>query len=193
MSLLIEIKNILYKYKNLGAKFLDDGTQLIGKAPHAADQAWLHCFFPSLNSEEILKLQLEYDIQIPEVYKNFLMEFGNGLHIFVDAFSLDGYRKKEGREIDSSWQPYSLKTPNLLEKPKGAKENHFFIGGYNWDASKLYIDIETNKVYRCLREDITPKNEWSDLETMILSEVKRMCSLHDDKGIEKNINLPTTP
>jgi hypothetical protein len=103
------------------------------------------------NLEEIYIIENEIKTDIPFGYKDFLMNYSNGINILSSTFSLYGLRKNNNREIDADRQPYSVITPNIFERPKNAKSNFFFIGGYNWDGSHLYIDIETNIVHYCKR------------------------------------------
>ncbi|MCD0464945.1 SMI1/KNR4 family protein [Flavobacterium sp. ENC] len=193
MNYLEVLKKELYKFENLGVQKSENGTILIGKAIHVAPLAWLNKIYPILGDEDILLLGKELKTEIPKDYKFFLTNFSNGLNIFVSTFSMYGLRKELGRSIEASRQPFSIFTPNLQERPKNAKDNYFFIGGYNWDGSKLYIDNVTNKVHYCAEWDATSLYEWNSFEEMIVSEVKRITSLFDEKGIILNINKHTTP
>ncbi len=187
------IKTILLKYSHLGKENLIDGTLLIGKAPHIAPYAWLHKIFPVLNENEVLSIEKEIKIVLPDCYKDFLLHYSNGLKIFIDTLHLEGLRKKPGRSIEAAWQPYSIFTRNISERIKDAKSYHFFIGGYNWDGSLLYIDTNTNKVHRCSRTSVKPLNTWTNFEEMLVSETERIASLFDGNGVEKDEEKPTTP
>ncbi|TCN59861.1 SMI1/KNR4 family protein [Flavobacterium circumlabens] len=193
MNYLEVLKKDLYKFEDLGVQKSENGAILIGKAPHIAQLAWLNKIYPILSDKDIVLLGKELKREIPKDYKLFLTNFSNGLNIFVSTFSLYGLRKELGRSIEASRQPFSIFTPNLKEKPKNAKENYFFIGGYNWDGSKLYIDSVTNKVHYCAEWDATSLYKWNSFEEMIVSEVKRITSLFNEKGVVLNINKHTTP
>ena len=52
-------------------------------------------------------------------------------------------------------QPFSIITANIRERPRNAADDHFFIGGYDWDGSYLYIDKRTSTVHYCDRDDAT--------------------------------------
>jgi SMI1 / KNR4 family (SUKH-1) len=193
MNYIEKIKNELYKFEDLGLEKSENGTILIGKAIHIAPLAWLNKIYPVLNEEDILLLEKELKTEIPEDYKDFLTKFGNGLNIFVATLSLNGLRKEMGRSIEASRQPFSIITPNINERPRNAKVNYFFIGGYNWDCSKLYIDKITNKVHYCAEWDATSLYEWNSFEEMIISEIKRITNLYDEKGVILAKNKYTTP
>lgn len=193
MNYFEEVKKELYSFEYLGLEKSELGAILIGKAPHIAPVAWLHSLYPTLTNEDLDLLEKELDTNIPKEYKDFLLNYSNGLSIFVSKFSLYGMRKELGRTIEASRQPFSLITPNTIEKPKNAKANHFFIGSYKWDGSKLYIDNETGKVHYCDRWDATSLYEWNSFAEMLVSEVKRITSLFDEKGVIMNEDLHTTP
>lgn len=193
MNYFEQIKKELYKFENLGIETSLNGAILIGKAPHVAQFAWLNSIYPVLDEQNILQLETELKTSIPADYKSFLLNYCNGLGIFVSKFSLYGLRKELGRTIEASRQPFSIITPNTIEKPKNSKESYFFIGSYKWDGSKLYLDKETNKVHYCDRWDATSLYEWNSFEEMIVSEVRRITNLFDDRGIILNENMHTTP
>lgn len=193
MNLTEEINELVYKYKDLGIEKSKYGAELIGRAPHIGKEAWLNKIYPVLSSDEIIQLESELHTDIPNDYKNFLLNFSNGLNILVSTFYLSGLRKYLGRDVEASRQPYSLEIPNVDERPKNAPENLFFIGGYDWDGSRLYIDKKTNLVHCCERRDITPRFTWKSFNEMLISELNRIYGLFDDNGIEKDENIPTIP
>jgi hypothetical protein len=188
-----ELKNELFKFRNLGEEVAQNGTLLIGRAPHVAPQAWLHSIYPVLNEQDIRDLEDEVKADIPLSYKEFLMNCSNGLGLFVGKFSLYGLRKQLGRSIEASRQPFSPVIANVDERPTNAKESYFIIGGYKWDGSKLYIDKDTNQVHFCDRRDTTSLYSWDSFETMVVSEVRRICTLFDEKGVVIDAKRYTTP
>jgi len=188
-----ELEQLLYRFESLGIEKSQNGAILIGRASHIAPLAWLNCLYPVLENEEILLIEEKLGTKIPEDYKFFLSNFSNGLGIFVSVFSLYGLRKDLVRSIEASRQPFSIFTTNLIEKPKNSKDSYFFIGGYNWDGSNLYIDKQTNKVHYCDRWDATSLFEWNSFDEMIVSEVKRITNLFDKKGVILDENRFTTP
>lgn len=193
MNYFEEVKKGLYKFENLGIETAENGAILIGKAPHLGTMAWLHKIYPILSEDDVIKLEKELNTKIPAAYKYFLMNYSNGLNIFASTFYLDGVRKQIGRSVEASRQPYSIITTNLYERPNHSKDNYLFIGGYNFDGSHVYIDKETNKVHYCDRYDATSLLEWNSFEEMVVSEVKRITQLFDDKGVEIEEDIKTTP
>jgi hypothetical protein len=193
MSYFDVVRQQLFKFENLGKEVTLSGAVLIGHAPHIAPMAWLHSIYPVLTEEDIIELEAELKKPIPEAYRDFLKNYSNGLALFTTTLTFYGMRKVLGRTIEASRQPFAIGTSNNYERPKNSKNSYFFIGGYDWDGSKLYIDSDTNKVYYCDRRDATPLMEWESFEAMLTSEVSRLIRLHDENGIKKDEDQHTTP
>lgn len=189
-----EINEFIYKFEKLGLSSSSDGAMLIGKAPHIAPEAWLNEVFPVLDIEEIEHLEEELKETLPQEYKDFLMNYSNGLIILTSTLSLYGLRRRMTRDIkQNSRQPYSIITSNVHERPENAGNNIFFIGSYQWDGSHLYIDKETNKVHCCERWDATSKIQWDSFQEMLISELKRLYTFFDDEGRELDEDASTLP
>jgi len=193
MNYFEKIKEELLRFKNLGLETAENGTLLIGRAPHIAKQAWLNEIYPVLTEQDIVILENELNTEIPKDYKWFLLNGSNGLGMFVSKFYLYGLRKELGRSVAASRQPYGLDISNIDERPENAKDSYFFIGGYSWDGSQIYIDKETNKVHYCDRWDATSLLKWASFEEMLVSEVKRFTKLFNENGVIINEDLFTTP
>ncbi len=192
MEYVFRILDIVKQYRYLGERQLEDGTLLIGRAPHIAPHAWLHSIYPPLKKLEIEELESKMSSIIPNDYKEFL-EVSNGLKVFNTTFSLDGLRKNFKRGIDDVWQPFSIITPNTLERPENSRKSFFFIGGYDWDGYLLYIDSDTNKVHLCNGENATSLFHWKNFEAMLESEINRLIKLFDKEGRELNPEASTLP
>ena len=189
---MINILKFLDIYRLFGEKRLKNGTYLIGQAPHIAPNAWLHSIYPGLNLNEIKELENILDKPIPECYRSFL-EKSNGLKIFNTTFCLDGLRRSYSRGLDDVWQPFDIRLPNISERPKNAEDFFFFIGGYDWDGSLLYIDTHTEKVHLCHRDNAISLFEWNGFELMLESEILRIINLFDTQGKEINPRISTLP
>lgn len=180
-------------FKKNGFNEFNNGAKLFGRAAHIAPEAYSHELFKVLNEKDISVLESEIESIIPEEYKYFLLNKTNGLRFFITNFSLYGLRKQLGRDLEAAAQPFDLQTPNTIEKPKNAKEEHFFIGGYGYDGSKLYIDKMTGKVHFCKRRDATSLHEWDSFEKMIIQETNRIFKLFDNKGVRLVSGKETLP
>lgn len=188
-----KIEQFVMQYEDLGTMELDNGTVLVGKAPHVGSEAWLHELFKPLSKDDCIEIESALKTKLPKEYKDFLTSDYNGLRIFVTTFSLYGLRKQFGRSFDAAAQPFSIITPNSVEKPKNAKDSYFFIGGYGKDNSKLYIDTQTGKVHYCKKNDATSLAEWNSFDEMISAELDRIFSLFDEEGKKKNEDVVTIP
>jgi hypothetical protein len=187
-----EAISLIEKAKKIGFKEQKDGAKLFGHVPHVAPQAWLNVVYPPATEGEILKIEKELEDQIPKPYKDFLVTEANGLSLFSSSLELYGYRRHYNRK-SMEFLPFDLITPNLYERPGDASDYQFFIGSYNWDGSLVYMDKKTFKIHRCDRESVKPLNTWKALGDFLLKEVKRLSTLFDQKGMEKNSNTPTIP
>lgn len=185
---------LMMRYSHLGTRKVEaTGAFLIGHAPHIASEAWLNSVYPCLSERDTLELEALLGTTIPPEYRHFLQNISNGMNVLVDEFCLFGKRKNYIRtSMDATRQPFSL-SDALEEKPRNATTDMFFIGGYSWDGSKLYIDKRDNKINFCQRYDCTPQKSWSNLEEMFLDEIPRLYSLFDDNGIPYDETQSTLP
>ncbi|HWB93839.1 MAG TPA: SMI1/KNR4 family protein [Puia sp.] len=192
MEIINDVFRILKSYSYLGEMKADNGTLLIGKAPHIAPLAWLHRIFAPLTNAQIDGLGIKLGMNIPSSYRNFL-KHSNGLGVFNTNLCLYGLRTINNRTIEASYQPFDILDVNVLERPMNSKNSFLYIGSYSWDLSRLYIDADTNKVYlSSSRDNATPKYEWINFDTMLETEIKRIITLFDDKGVKviKGSTLP---
>jgi hypothetical protein len=187
-----EVYNIIYKAKSFGYRKLDNKTELIGHVPHVAPQAWLHKIFAPLQEKEIDFLESEMKVDIPPVLEVFYF-FNNGLGLFSSSLSFYGLRTSYERTGDAVWQPFDIILPNTFGRADDSSMNQLYIGSYDYDGSRLYIDNLTMKVYRCSRESSKPLNEWPSFEEMLLSETRRLDNLFDVEGKMKDAMQPTIP
>ena len=185
-------EEIILKHLKLGFKELDNGTKLIGHIPQLAEMAYLHIIFAPLSNKDIIKLEKSLNTDIPDIYKEFLC-LTNGLSVFSESLTLDGYRKDYSRIGDDMWQPFDLDIPNVAERLPDAEPSFFFIGGYGYDGSLLYIDKKTNIVYRCLDYASNQLNKWDDFENILISEMQRLETHFDEKGNKIDESRSTTP
>lgn len=185
---------LMMRYGHLGTRKVEaTGAFLIGRAPHIAPEAWLNSVYPCLSKQETVELEAVLGTTVPSEYRHFLQNVSNGMSVLADEFCLFGQRKNYIRSsMDATRQPFSLGDA-FAEKPRNATSDMFFIGGYSWDGSKLYIDKRNDKIYYCQRYDSTPLKSWDSLSDMIMSELERLYSLFDRNGKQINENEPTIP
>lgn len=185
---------LIMRYSHCGIRKVEaTGALLIGHAPHIAPEAWLNSVYPCLTEQETVELEKQLNTTIPPEYRYFLQNISNGIKVLVDTFSLSGKRTNYIRtSTDAIRQPYHI-CDLVREKPRNADENMFFIGGYDWDGSLLYIDKRDNKVYFCQRDDCAPLKSWASFEQMLLDEIPRLYSLCDDNGVQLDEDQSTLP
>ncbi len=183
---------VIAEAKHLGSRRLDNGTELIGHVPHVAPQAWLHIIFAPLDHMQIQQVERDIGRKLPMEFREFLQK-SNGLSLFSGALSLYGWRSNFNRSEDQAWQPFSIRTPNVSERPSDAHDSLVFIGGYRADGSRLYIDPRDSLVHRCSRDSAKPLTTWQDFDTMLASEVERLAAMFDQTGKKVDPRLSTAP
>lgn len=187
------IEEIANRWAWLGSCTLKNGTKIIGHVKHVGSEAYFNEIYSCISDEEIFKLEKRLKRQLPPFFKEFL-KYANGINLFSDSLSIEGYRTDYSREGDATIQPYSLHVSNIYERPEDANSSQFFFGSYSWDGPILYTDpAKSPKIYRSSMDSVTPLNEWPDFETFLLSEVERLSKLFDENGVKIDPDLPTTP
>lgn len=175
-------KKYILPYENLGIKSYNNGTIKYGHIPDVAPQAYLITVFSPISTIELSILESSIGQDIPNEYSSFLMNFSNGLNLFLSRFCLYGFVSRINRQIGAIPQPFSLSQLNIYEHPKNSKDTFFFIGGYDYDGSKLYIDKQTGEVHYCKKNDSTSLYHWKNFDDMFSSEIKRLSAFFDDNG-----------
>lgn len=188
-----ELENLLMRFSHLGVTHSKNGALLIGKAPHIAEFAWLNVMYPCVTEAEVCDLEKRLGVAIPEVYKDFLMNVSNGFDIMNCTLALHGCRTSYDRSDLDSWYPFNLEDVQKYERPKNATPEMFFLGTYEYDGSKLYLNTLDDKIYYCDRYDATPLKAWDSLSAMLTSEIERIFGLFDADGRIFSRMAPTTP
>lgn len=182
MEVFTEIMKYIQTFGKYGCKEYENGTKLYGHAPFIAPKAYNFRVFSVLSEQEIIELEQDMHREIPIAYRSFLMRNANGLNLFNTTLCFYGLRKSYCRSLEAIPEPFSLSELNRFERPKNAEESYFFIGGYDYDLSKLYINTDDGTVHFCKRRDATSLLSWSSFEEMILSETRRLSTLYNDRG-----------
>lgn len=169
-----------------------NGARLIGHAPHVGKQAFLHGLYSPLSESDVLDLEAHLGMKIPEHLLGFYSAC-NGFNYFSDTLSLDGLRRTAGRGLDAVHQPYDLLTPNVDERLEDASPDMFFIGGYDWDGSRLYTHYGDPCIYFCSPESAEPLMQWPSMAEFIAAESQRIAGLFNDQGIEIDASVSTLP
>ena len=153
-----------------------------GHIPQLAPEAYNIYTFAPLTDEQLALLERVLNREVPKQYRTFLTHVSNGMHIFHRCLSLEGLQGSINRKLGIQG-PFDLSIPNVYERPSNADASCFFIGGYSYDASNLYMRSGSQKVFYCPRWDITPLKEWNSFSEMLIEEIQRLKSLHGADGM----------
>ena len=175
------IQALIEEQKALGA-VEGELVSRYGHIPQIAPEAYNIYTFAPLTEERLALVEQNIGREIPCQYRTFLTHVSNGMHIFCRCLNLYGLQGVLDRRGDFQG-PFDLSIPNVYERPSNADASCFFIGGYSYDASNLYMRSESQKVFYCPRWDITPLKEWNSFSEMLIEEIQRLRSLHGADGM----------
>ena len=174
------------------ASLPDSNISRYGHTPLIAPEAYNIYTFAPLTEEQLALVEQNIGREIPCQYRTFLTHVSNGMHIFHRCLSLLGLQGEINRKLGAQG-PFDLSIPNVYERPSNADASCFFIGGYSYDASNLYMRSGSQKVFYCRRWDITPLKEWNSFSEMLIEEIQRLKSLHGTDGMLKSTRRSTLP
>lgn len=184
--------HLVKSFSKLGEKFSENKSYLIGNPYKDKPYYWLIKIFSPITEKELQILREA--LYIPDIYATFLTDCCNGLDLFLGTHSLFGYRKNMKRiPSEAIQQPFDIVTSNIHERSRNSKNEHFFFGYYNWDGSLVYINTIDNSVCLCKKDDAAPLYTWNTFESFLETEIKRICSLFNEHGEEKEPNRSTLP
>lgn len=185
------IQALIEEQKALGA-VEGEVVSEYGHIPLIAPEAYNIYTFAPLTEERLALVEQNIGREIPCQYRTFLTHVSNGMHIFHRCLSLEGLQGSINRKLGIQG-PFDLSIPNVYERPSNADASCFFIGGYSYDASKLYMKDDSDKVYYCARRDATPLKEWNSFSEMLIEEIQRLKSLHGADGMLQVAREETLP
>ena len=185
------IQALIKEQKALGA-VEGEVVSKYGHIPQIAPEAYNIYTFAPLTDEQLALLERVLNREVPKQYRTFLTHVSNGMHIFSRCLNLYGLQGVLDRRGDFQG-PFDLSIPNVYERPSNADASCFFIGGYSYDASNLYMRSGSQKVFYCPRWDITPLKEWNSFSEMLIEEIQRLKSLHGADGMLKSTRRSTLP
>jgi hypothetical protein len=184
--------SVFSEYEHLGCKTMKNGAKLFGKVPHFGERAYLHATYPPCPEKGIREIETAVGMKLPAAFKQFL-SLSNGLEVFFGTLSIFGWRKdfKRTEEAVQS-QPYSIITPNTVERPTWLGEKHWIVGSYNWDGSP--VSFEEGSRIR-VREPETGELvcEWKTFNDFLKTEAVRIREFFDTDGKEIDEDANTLP
>ena len=175
------IQALIEEQKALGA-VEGEVVSRYGHIPQIAPEAYNIYTFAPLTEERLALLEQNIGREIPCQYRIFLTHVSNGIFIFHRGLFLYGHQGSINRKLGPQG-PFDLSDPNVYERPKNADKSCFFLGGYSYDGSLLYIKDDVSTVYYCARRDATPLKEWNSFSEMLIEEIQRLKSLHGADGM----------
>ena len=175
------IQALIEEQKALGA-VEGEVVSRYGHIPQLAPEAYNIYTFAPLTEERLALVEQNIGREIPCQYRIFLTHVSNGIFIFHRGLFLYGHQGSINRKLGPQG-PFDLSDPNVYERPKNADSNCFFLGGYSYDGSLLYIKDDVSTVYYCARRDATPLKEWNSFSEMLIEEIQRLKSLHGTDGM----------
>lgn len=177
---LTTLHDIANQARVLGERKLDNGTELIGHAPHVAPEAWLHLLFAPLGDAEIEDLEQSLLFPLPADYAEFL-KIHNGISLFLGDVWLGGRRTSYARTGDAARQPFSLVSTNQ-EHGITAESQEMIIGGEQRIGATFRLGFDDGKVRKYKPRGRKPICVWESLEDMLASEAVRLATCFDASG-----------
>ena len=179
------------KFESLGTKAMPNGTVLYGKAPHVGEQAWLHGLYPPCPEAGLATIEEEVDASLPASLRKLLL-LANGLEIFSGVLSLYGWREDFKRTVEAVLsQPYSIVTPNTLERPEWLPRESWIVGSYE-DLTAVCLG-KGGVVAVCTPDSGDVICEWKTLNAFLQGEAKRLPGLFDETGRELDESASPLP
>src|SRR5258706_14700655 len=94
-----DVLQILRDSRVPGRRTLPNGTELIGRVPHVAPQAWFHTIYGPLSEEGIAEIERILEKPLPTILKRFFT-LANGLNVYSDELAIYGLRSDYSRTGD---------------------------------------------------------------------------------------------
>ena len=188
-----QISSVISRASSFGFQELSNGVKLYGYCPHVGSEAWFHQLHPPLTDAAVESIERDISASFPSQFKQFLLEFSNGMHLFSTSLSIFGRRTGYSRSGDDARQPFCITMANTLERPSQLKPSYIIIGFYQFDGSRVCVDTRDASVVRMENRSSTVLNRWSDFPTLLVDETARLVDLFDASGRPLLPAQPNTP
>ncbi|MBL8724770.1 MAG: SMI1/KNR4 family protein [Planctomycetes bacterium] len=150
---ILRIQDLFDRWRQLGAKKLPSGTELIGAMPDGDGEVWMHAIHPGLTLAEIERLEGKLKARLPRDLRAFY-RLSRGMDLFQGAFRVYGAGQASFRANEQS-----LRVDDLLElnheldvlgwKPKGAVA--FAVNAWDQTVHLFGMTPNVREVARCQR------------------------------------------
>lgn len=175
-------------------RIASNGTKLYGQVKSVGVNAWFHEIFAPLDQVGLLVIEEKIGKSIPNSFREFL-SYTNGIRLFSDEITIFGKRDTYKRSGDEDIHlPYSIVTPNTIEKPTDLKDSQIVIGSYSYNGSKVIIDCKDESILVCESENVNIEiyraNSFWDF---LLSEIGRLSSFYNSEMVLIDDMVNTLP
>jgi hypothetical protein len=141
----------------------------------------LHITYAPLSESDVPTLVAAIGRYVPGVFAALYFQT-NGLSLFATELSIHGLRRTNMRAGNAGRQPFSIVTPNTIERPRRAQDDWVFFASYLEDGSTVAICGDSGRVLRCLPPKAHALAEWGSIDEFLLSEIQRIDLLYDEAG-----------
>jgi len=148
--------------------------------PHVAPLAYLHIIFNPAPRGVLDSISAQLDL--PEILVSFL-QAQNGASLFSEALRIDGVvdpHRLHSRRNYYAQVPYSLINNNRHPVMKLFPE-WLGIGDYGFDGSRILLNRGSGEI-QAVDQTGGSLGIWQDLETFLVSELKRVRALFSPSG-----------
>lgn len=154
-KVLLETKWGLFKKKN--HYFFN------GEMPFISDKAKLNVFFDSLDEKEINKLEIDFNIIMPNELRFFLKQT-NGCRLFFGSFNIFGIQLFP----NDLFEAYDFRKENIRfsveSGVESARNDFFFFATFGCDYYFAYKKSEMKKIYCFKRGTFLSVTEYEDFD-----------------------------
>ena len=174
----------LERWSHLGDRQFDQGGRVIAHMPSIAERAYMHKLYRPLFEDEISEAESFIGQTIPKPFQEFL-QLTNGIRLFNNILSLNGFIRKIDRDPYAlPGQPISMEYGTVIGPPNDLPDGAFCFGGIvGYDVvGNLVLMPDLSVILINERDGTDIGASWPSFESMLLSEVDRLSSLHNDDG-----------
>ena len=111
----------------------DDGSSALGTYNDGTILPFSCFFFPRVTTQQVNRAERNWSLRFPRMYKSFLAS-SNGAFVAkksVTVFGLLG-------SVSNLGQPISISYGNIYERPDGAPNDFFVVGGFPHSQSEMH-------------------------------------------------------
>jgi hypothetical protein len=172
---------ILDKYRDLGEVVHPDGTMSVGKIP-GKEKWFLFHFYKGLTSEEIQQMERAIGRSFPESLRKFYQQM-NGVGLFpAGQVSIWGLRGASPVAMPNYQPiPFAISHMDEIQRMNNVPGDLIFFGEY-FGEFRFFTTSHSNSVAVCKPPDLTPLEQWSDVESMITDVADRLSVYFDEEA-----------